>query len=152
TPAHLQIDLEQAPDRNNRLTLGQGKDACGRPVAIIHWRVTDVDHKRIADLTNLIFAQWNLRKASSGLPGLLPMPREFMKTVKLHDVYHPVGTTRLGIDREAVVDSNLGVRGVLNCSTLSTGLFPSAGSANPTLSLLCFAEVLKNRLRNLHRY
>ena len=65
---------------------------------------------------------------------------------KPHDAYHPVGTCRLGEDRESVVSPDLKVHGTSNVFLLSTAVFPSAGSANPTFSMLCFAERLSDLL------
>ena len=52
----------------------------------------------------------------------------------------------MGRDSESVVDFELRVHGCDNLSVLSTAVFPSAGTANPTFSMLCFAEALAERL------
>jgi len=52
----------------------------------------------------------------------------------------------MGTDGEAVVDPSLRVHDTENLFVLSTAVFPSAGSANPTFSLLCFALDLAERL------
>jgi choline dehydrogenase-like flavoprotein len=46
----------------------------------------------------------------------------------------------LGIDDKAVVDPSLKLRGIDNVWVASTAVLPSAGSANPTFSMLCLAE------------
>jgi choline dehydrogenase len=51
-----------------------------------------------------------------------------------------VGTCRLGLDDDSVVDPSLKVRGLDNVWIASTAVLPSAGSANPTFSMLCLAE------------
>ena len=61
-------------------------------------------------------------------------------------IYHPVGTCRMGSDPEAVVDLQLRVRGVRNLWLVSTAVLPSAGTANPTFTMLCLAEDLLRRL------
>jgi choline dehydrogenase-like flavoprotein len=48
----------------------------------------------------------------------------------------------MGEDAEAVVDRNLKVWGVQNLWVVSTGVLPSAGTANPTFSMLCLAQQL----------
>ena len=65
---------------------------------------------------------------------------------KPHDAYHPVGTCRLGIDKGAVVDTDLRVQGTDNLWVLSTGVLPSAGTANPTFTMLCLGDELADRL------
>ena len=52
----------------------------------------------------------------------------------------------MGVDSEAVVDSHLQVWGTDNLWVVSTGVLPSAGTANPTFTLLCLAEQLAGRL------
>ena len=63
-----------------------------------------------------------------------------------YDAYHPVGTTRLGTDSSSVVTPNLRVVGFSNLSLISTSVLPSAGSANPTFSILCLARGFANSL------
>ena len=70
---------------------------------------------------------------------------------KPHDAYHPAGTCRMGEDQESVVSPNLSVHGTSNVSLLSTAVFPTAGSANPTFGMLCFAERLAESLSNTLR-
>jgi choline dehydrogenase-like flavoprotein len=68
------------------------------------------------------------------------------EAAKPYDAYHPVGTCRMGDDAQAVVDLDLRVKGTANLSVLSTAILPSAGTANPTFTLLCFAEALADQL------
>jgi choline dehydrogenase-like flavoprotein len=46
----------------------------------------------------------------------------------------------MGSDDGAVVGLDLRVRGVAGLSVVSTSVLPSAGTANPTFSMLCLAE------------
>jgi choline dehydrogenase-like flavoprotein len=45
-----------------------------------------------------------------------------------------------------VVDFDLKVHGVDNLWVLSTGVLPSAGTANPTFSMLCLGNRLAEQL------
>jgi len=54
----------------------------------------------------------------------------------------------MGADPEAVVDLDLRVRGTANMWLASTAAFPSAGTANPTFSLLCLVSALADRLHD----
>ncbi len=65
---------------------------------------------------------------------------------------HPCGTLKMGIDKMAVVDENLKVWGVENLWVASTGVLPSAGTANPTFTILCLAERLSGQIINMKRY
>jgi choline dehydrogenase-like flavoprotein len=144
TPTHLQLDMEQSPVRENRICLSNSRDAFGRRIASIHWQVTTSDMNNIADLANRFICSWPGAKA--GLPELRA------KAVcsdgnKPYDAYHPVGTCRMGEDAEAVVDHNLKVWGMQNLWVSTTGVLPSAGTANPTLTLLCLSHQLAEHLQ-----
>ena len=56
----------------------------------------------------------------------------------LVDAYHPCGGTVMGEAKEkSVVDTDLKIHGVDNGFILSTSVFPSSATANPTFTLLC---------------
>ncbi len=139
TKAQFQLDVEQTPDQNNRIFLGSEKDMYNRRRAVIQWRVTDVDMKRIEEAAEHIIKKWSSEK--KGLPELIPRNIDY-QAEKPYDAYHPVGTCRMGSDLEAVVDLNLRVRGVGNLWVASTGVLPRVGLANPTFTLLCLSEAL----------
>lgn len=144
SPVHLQLDMEQGAVRENHVSLANHKDAYGRRVARIHWQVTDIDMTNITETARRFLAKWP--GAKSGLPQLQP------RTIgsdgsKPHDAYHPLGTCRLGEDAEAVVDRNLKVWGMQNLWVASTGVLPSAGTANPTFTMLCLTHQLAEHLQ-----
>lgn len=143
TPVHLQLDIEQFPDPRNRIILGDELDSLGRPKAILEWDIRPKDYESIRLTASRILANWPSQAAD--IPRLIPLVEDSVNH-KPHDAYHPVGTCRLGIDREAVVDPELRVNGMQNLSVLSTAIFPTAGTANPTFSMLCFGEALADRL------
>lgn len=146
-PVHLQLDMEQAAVRDNHVSLARHKDAYGRRVARIHWQLSDDDMAQITTISRRLLAKWPGAKA--GLPQL--QPRDIGGDgVKPHDAYHPVGTCRIGEDAEAVVDRNLRVWGVQNLWVASTGVLPSAGSANPTFTMLCLTHQLAEHLQSVH--
>jgi choline dehydrogenase-like flavoprotein len=147
TPAHLQMDVEQTPDPANRVYLGEKTDRFGRPIVVIHWNVSDIDNKNIQMLSQRLLSRWPDR--SRGFPRLVPLYIEDAQP-KPYDAYHPVGTCRIGTDKEATVDLELKVRGTQNLYLLSTGVFPSAGTANPTFSMLCLGDMLADKLANYH--
>ena len=53
----------------------------------------------------------------------------------------------MGNHKEAVTDLDLKVRGTENLWTINLGLLPSAGSANPTFSLLCLVHYFCNKIK-----
>lgn len=143
TPVHLQLDIEQIPMRCNAVSLAEELDQYDRPVAKIDWRVTETDFGSIHRIAEYLIKKWP--GLSGSLPKLIPA---FINGngPKPHDAYHPVGTCRMGDDKEAVVDQDLRVRGTENLWVLSTGVLPSAGTANPTFTMLCLGDGLADRL------
>ena len=143
TPVHLQLDIEQAPRLENSIRLGTDRDALGRRVPIVRWSVSAQDHENIRTTAARILSLWP--GPASGLPVLVPALGHGIDP-KPHDAYHPVGTCRLGADDEAVVDLDLRARGTRNLWVLSTGVFPTAGTANPTFSMLCLGDALADQV------
>jgi choline dehydrogenase-like flavoprotein len=143
TPAHLQLDIEQTPDPQNRIVLSDSRDATGRPRARVRWSMRPADEEGIRAAAARFLAAWPGESAC--FPRLVPALGHASE-VKPHDVYHPVGTCRMGKDAGAVVDPEARVHGAANLSVASTAVFPSAGTANPTFSMLCLAAALAERL------
>lgn len=147
TPVHLQLDMEQRPVRSNRIRLCNERDRYGRRKANVRWRVSDEDMDAVACTARRLISKW--RGAGSGLPSLVS---RFVGDggAKPHDAYHPVGTCRMGEDEQSVVDYDLRVHGVKNLWLTSTGVLPSAGTANPTFTMLCLTHKLAGHLRTLN--
>jgi choline dehydrogenase-like flavoprotein len=56
------------------------------------------------------------------------------------DTRHPAGTARMGADpRTSVVNPRLACHAVPNIFVASAAVFPSSGSANPTLTIMQIA-------------
>lgn len=138
TCVRLQLDIEQVPRSSSRVSLKNDPDKFERPVAEVTWSVSD------ADLEQAARASSRLARAWASAPSLPPLDFKppVASELKPHDAYHPVGVCRLGSDADAVVDPELRVRGSSNLWLLSTGIFPSAGTANPAFSMLCMGEQL----------
>lgn len=145
TNIHLQLDIEQIPVRENSIKLGNELDRYSRPIAKIYWRISDRDVENIRKTAQRFLEKWPGERFP--FPKLLPRV-DACDARKPHDAYHPVGTCRMGRDSEAVVDMNLKVWGLENLWVVSTGVLPSAGTANPTLTMLCLAENLADHLES----
>jgi choline dehydrogenase-like flavoprotein len=56
------------------------------------------------------------------------------------DTRHPAGTARMGVDPStSVVNARLACHAVPNMFVASAAVFPSSGSANPTLTIMQIA-------------
>lgn len=143
TPSHLQLDIEQLPIKDNRIELGTELDRYGRRNPIIHWQASEQDLANLQTTGQRMVETWN--QASVDLPRLDPQNLDWDSS-RPHDTFHPVGTCRMGDDDEAVVTPDLKVWGTDNLWVTSTAVLPTAGTANPTYTLLCMAEGLATRL------
>ena len=65
------------------------------------------------------------------------------------DASHHMGTTRMSVSpRDGVVDTDCRVHGTRNLYLASSSVFPSAGHANPTLTIVALALRLADTLRS----
>ncbi len=143
TRTNIQLDIEQTPQDENKLSLSGQRDRFGRQVMTIDWRVTESDSLAIDIARKRFLALWPPQ--SSGFPPLR-LGSDELETVKPHDAYHPAGTCRMGEGPEAVVDYKMRVHGISNLFVASTAVLPSAGAANPTFTLLCLCDQLGTTL------
>jgi choline dehydrogenase-like flavoprotein len=147
-PGHvtLQIHLEQAPNPASRVTLSRRRDRLGVPLPSVDWRLTELDHRT---------AQTMVREAAQEFRrlGLGEIhPESWLASAgweqQMADSFHHMGTTRLGADpRTSVVDAECRVHGIGGLFVAGASVFPTAGSANPTLAIMALAVRLADHLR-----
>ncbi len=143
TGLKLEITAEQMSDPSNRITLSPRRDRLGVPMARLDWRLTDRDEHTFQSAMRRIAGYWT----RSGFERICPIewaPGISRSSTRVIDVAdqraHPSGSTRMGTDpRTSVVDSDLRCHHVPNVSVVSTSTFPSAGSINPTMTLMQLA-------------
>ena len=117
--------VEPLPDPSNRVTLSAEKDTLGLPRPQIHYRTG--------------------RYATAGLDEARATHERLFRALGVSEIHHwpgpqgaghIMGTCRMGADaKTSVVDSELRVHGHRNCFIVSSAVWPSVGTANPTLTL-----------------
>lgn len=134
---HLDIECEQAPSRDSRVTLSAEKDELGLPKTVLDWRISDLEKHSVQEYTKLFRNEWERMGLGKARWEESPFDGgdEWMKICR--DTYHHAGTTRMGSSPGyGVVDENLKVHGFDNLYIGSTSVFPSSSCANPTLTMM----------------
>jgi choline dehydrogenase-like flavoprotein len=150
---YLECIAEQAPNPESRVTLGEGRDAFGRPRARLAWRLSELDHRSIRRATEILgreagrtglgrvrvlvgrdagaWSEWSARGPWEGPTSS----------------YHHMGTTRMHEDPlQGVVDPDCRVHGLENLWIAGSSVFPTGSCVNPTLTLVALALRLADRL------
>ena len=126
------IHLEQAPDRENRVTLSSRTDRFGTPLPRLTWRWTDLDEASRVKARRLIRERLEQERFGRVEEREQPNPDP--------NAHHHSGTTRMGATPdEGVVDRNCRVFGVENLYIAGASVFPTSGFANPTLTILALS-------------
>ena len=146
---YFNLDFEQPPLSGNRMTLMESHDSV-RDRLEIDWDLPPYPAQLIDFAIDQIKSFWQ----SNGMEAIAHLHllnrNEIMRAIpdNMYDVFHPAGTTRMGkTEGEGVVDPNLRVFGTANCYVLSTSVFPSMGTANPTFTLMALAVRLAHQLK-----
>jgi choline dehydrogenase-like flavoprotein len=140
----LVLRAEQAPNPNSRVTLGQDTDATGMPRVRLDWRLGDQDVRTAKELVGAVgaaFARHRLGQVDPA-PWLSSGQWQFDPVVSAHPIggFHHMGTTRMSNDPgQGVTDAYGRVHGIDNLHVAGSSLFPTAGWANPTLTILSLA-------------
>jgi choline dehydrogenase-like flavoprotein len=138
---------EQAPNPENRITLGHALDYFGQRKVQLHWRWSDLDlHsiRRAQEIFREEFTshglgtfetQWEL---DEGQPPLFLSPHHHMGTTRMHPN-----------EKQGVVDASCRLHGVSNLYLAGSSVFPTGGYANPTLTIIALAVRLSYHLKEL---
>jgi choline dehydrogenase-like flavoprotein len=134
----LVVNVEQRPHTDNRIALGDTRDGTGLPRVVAHWRWRADEQARLERLRQAI-ASWLEPLGTVVIrPGLPPDP----------NAHHHAGTTRMSADPgDGVVDSDCRVHGTDNLFVAGGSVMPTAGFANPTLTIVALAVRLARTIR-----
>ena len=126
-PPLVDVMLELEASSSNRITLdGSSLDRWGRPSVALQANWTPRD---IATREQALRTQARLTEPL----GRTPTPPALRW-------FHPAGTCAMGHSPDTgVVDANLSVFGVHNLSVAGAAVFPTAGTTNPTLTIVALS-------------
>ena len=133
--------IEQTPCALSRLRLSSQRDKLGQPMLEMDWRKTALDGRTLRSVLLRARRFWR----STGLDATSPVawsvdPDQDDLIERAIDTRHPAGTARMGVDRRtSVVDPRLACHAAPNIFVASAAVFPSSGSANPTLTIMQIA-------------
>lgn len=140
----LGVQAEQAPNFHSRVTLGTKRDRFGIPQARLDWQPTEDDRTSIERSVAILGDE--LRAARIG-----HVVRRFgteQPPALFGGNWHHMGTTRMhGSPQDGVVDPTGRIHSLENLFVAGSSVFPTAGFANPTLTVVALAVRLADELR-----
>ncbi|SFH81286.1 GMC oxidoreductase [Modicisalibacter xianhensis] len=149
--ALLRAAWEQEPHPESRIELDTATDKLGMPRARLIWRKTPLDARTVRDST-LLLGDY-LRDQNAGRLQLAPwLANEAVEAIEFPADgeiagRHHMGGTRMSLTSDqGIVDSDCKVFGQDNFYIAGSSVFPSAGHANPTLTLTQLALRLSAHL------
>jgi choline dehydrogenase-like flavoprotein len=135
---------EQLPNPQSRVTLGSERDRFGMPRLVLNWIISRQEIDTLMRMHELLDA--HLRRNNLGRLEHSPAS---VGELTFTDASHHLGTTRMSTNRRTgVVDEHCRVHGVSNLFIAGSGVFPTAGHANPTLTIIALAVRLAAHLKD----
>ena len=142
----LESKPEQAPNPNSRVTLDDARDAFGLRRVKVDWRMLPIDRRTAVRGEEIVDAE--LRRLGIGSVAPLPPAEIENWPDNLEGGWHQLGTTRMHADaKHGVVDANARVHGMSNLFVAGGSVFPTCGSAPPTLTIVALALRLAIHLK-----
>ncbi|MEM8951812.1 MAG: GMC family oxidoreductase [Pseudomonadota bacterium] len=154
---------DPVPNPDSRVLLDEEDvDSFGMPRAVLDWRLTELDHVSLRKLAEVIGAEL----ARTG-KGRLKLHDWFMEEpsadwmMRFHESpeaetfsyldwisNHAIGTTRMADDpKKGVVDADGKMHYVDNFWIAGSSVFPTSGSAQPTLTIVALALRMADHLK-----
>jgi choline dehydrogenase-like flavoprotein len=131
------LNIEQSPHPDNRITLSNRSDSLGVPLPSLHWKWRADDHARLVRVRELMAR--NLASV-----GVVTIDSDSRPDPNGH---HHAGTTRMHDDpKRGVVDRHGRVHALENLYVVGASTFPTAGFANPTLTIVAMSVRLARHL------
>lgn len=144
----LSIGVEPASNPNSRVTLMDQLDALGQRKSSVDWQLSDsVYHTfaRVAEMFAREAGASGIGRVKIFAPWPPTPPTDWWE--RMWPASHHIGTTRMAdAAKRGVVDRDCRVFGLNNLYIAGSSVFPSAGTVNPTLTLVALALRLADHL------
>jgi choline dehydrogenase-like flavoprotein len=141
----LRVTAEPTPNPESRVRLGDLRDAFGQQRAVLDWRLRPEDSESVLRTIRLL----SLEVGAAGAGRCRDIfPRDGFPSLHTDGSHHHMGTTRMHRDpNRGIVDSDCRVHGMRNLFITGSSVFPTFGTANPTLTILALADRLADHLQ-----
>jgi choline dehydrogenase-like flavoprotein len=145
----LNYQPEQSPNPDNRVTLGERRDVFGYQIARLDWRWSQIDLHSIGRARQ-IFASEFLTEGIGVLDETERGPLRGEGSQETPETaHHHLGTTRMHDDpRRGVVNRDCQLHDSSSVYVAGGSVFPTAGYANPTLTIVALAIRLADELKH----
>ncbi|HQP88204.1 MAG TPA: GMC family oxidoreductase [Thermoanaerobaculia bacterium] len=146
----LRARVEQTPIPESRLTLSEKRDELGLNLIRLDWRMAGIERDTMRVMGQLIADEFETLGLGEVHLATWLRSNEPEWPDDLWGGPHHMGTTRMNDDpTRGVVDRNSRVHGLKNLFIAGSSVFPTAGYANPTLTIVALAVRLANHLEVL---
>jgi choline dehydrogenase-like flavoprotein len=143
----IRCQMEQTPNPNSRVTLGDERDKLGQRRVQLDWQLQEQDLYSVRQMIRIIavaFGQGRLGRVKIDVPQDLDKLSEH-----IGGHWHHMGTTRMHDDpKQGVVDKNCKVHSVKNLHVAGSSVFPTGGFSVPTLTIVALAIRLADHIKN----
>ncbi len=141
--AGLRQDAEQSPNPDSRVFPNEETDPFGWRRITLDWQIAPSDLDSLRRTHELIGAAVGAAGLGRVHIGITDPPDLGI----VYTGYHHMGTTRMSEDpHKGVVDRNCRVHSVKNLYMAGSSVFTTAGTANPTLTIVALAARLADHL------
>jgi choline dehydrogenase-like flavoprotein len=139
---------EQVPNKNSRVTLSTSRDKLGKNRVRLDWRLSPIDRVSLKRGYEIIGQELG----RAGLGRLKSTVDDDTSAWSVHGQCHHMGTTRMHTDpQQGVVNENCQVHGISNLFIAGSSVFPTSGSATPTLTIVALAIRLADHVKGIMR-
>ena len=120
------------------------------PRVKLDWRLTELDRRSFRDFYEVLGRE--IGRAGVGRVQMRPWVLEKADAPWPSSVgggWHHMGTTRMHPNpKQGVVNPDCQIHGIANLSVAGAAVFPTAGAANPTLTLVAMSLRLSDHLKS----